>query len=448
MNSKTKTLTEGTPWRLILAFAMPVLLGMLLQQLYNTVDTIVVGNFAGEAALSAVGTTHPLVMFFLALANGFSAGAGVIVAQQFGREDYGSMRRTAACSISLLMLMGVLATGISLLICRPVLRGLMAASESFASLAVLYFQIYAAGLIFQFGYNIVAGVLRAVGDSRATLYFLVIASVVNILLDLLFVAVFHMGVAGAALATDLAQAGSMAAAFIYMYRKYEIFRFSMADFRMEKTLCARILTVGFPMALQQMIVSMGFSLLQRAVNGFGQAMTASFTVGQRLEVYMLMPASSLQITMATYTGQNIGADRMDRVRDGIRQTILMSFLGTLVLVVLVFIFVDPLINLFGISVDAAVYCRQHLRFTAGAMMIFCLYFPALGLFQGAGDGFAATMVATMALIMRVLSTYTLRGVPAFGYRIIWMNILFGFTAGILVTWIHYFRGTWKLKKRL
>ena len=293
-----KSLVQGVPWKIILAFAVPVLLGLLLQQLYNTVDTIIVGQFAGEAALAAVGTSHSLVMFFLALANGFSAGAGVIVAQQFGRGAEAEMRRTAAGSMSLMLLMGAAATVAALLAARPVLGGLMAASDSFLGLAVLYFRIYALGLIFQFGYNIVAAVLRGVGDSKATLYFLLIASAANILLDLLFVAVLDMGVAGAALATGLAQLGSMTAAFFYMFRKYEIFRFHLKDLRFDPDVWKNVMAVGFPMALQQMIVSMGFFLLQRAVNEFGQAMTASFTVGQRLEVYLLMPASALQITMA------------------------------------------------------------------------------------------------------------------------------------------------------
>ncbi|MBR2779607.1 MAG: MATE family efflux transporter [Firmicutes bacterium] len=445
---KEKSLIQGEPWKLILAFAVPVLLGQLLQQLYNTVDTIIVGQYAGEAALAAVGTSHSLVMFFLSLANGFSAGAGVIIAQQFGRGAYDEMRRTAAGSIGLMLFMGLAATVAAILAARPVLGGLMAASESFLAMAVMYFRIYALGLLFQFGYNIVAAVLRAVGDSKATLYFLLIASGANILLDLLFVAALNMSVAGAALATGIAQLGSMAAAFFYMFRKYEIFRFKRTDLHFDPAVWKSVLTVGFPMALQQMIVSMGFFLLQRAVNEFGQAMTASFTVGQRLEVYMLMPASSLQITMATYTGQNIGAGRMDRIRTGIRQTIGISFLGTAVLSLLAFVFSDPLIRLFSISEDAFFYCHQHLRFTAVAMLLFSLYFPVLGLFQGAGDAMAATLVATTALTMRVLSTYTLRNVPAFGYRIIWMNIMFGFTFAFLVTWIHYFRGSWKHKKRL
>ncbi len=445
---KENSLVQGVPWKIILAFAVPVLMGQLLQQLYNTVDTIVVGQFAGEAALAAVGTSHSLVMFFLSLANGFSAGAGVIIAQQFGRGSRDEMRRTAAGSIVLMMAMGALATLLAIAAARPVLGGLMAASDSFLEMAVLYFRVYALGLIFQFGYNIVAAVLRAVGDSKATLYFLIIASAANIVLDILFVAVLHMGVTGAALATGLAQLGSMTAAFIYMFRRYEIFRFKAEDLRFDRDVCVNVLSVGFPMALQQLIVSMGFFLLQRAVNEFGQAMTASFTVGQRLEVYLLMPASSLQITMATYTGQNTGAERMDRIRTGIRQTILMSFLATAVLTSLAIIFTDPLIRLFSISDEAFFYCHQHLRFTAAAMLVFSLYFPLLGLFQGAGDAFAATLVATLALTMRVLSTYTLRHVPAFGYRIIWMNIIFGFTAALTLSWVYFASGRWKNKKRL
>ena len=223
-------MTEGTPWKHIVRFAMPVLAGSLLQQLYNTVDAIVVGKFAGEAALSAVGTTGSFAFLFLALALGFSAGNGVVVAQQFGAGNEKEVRVNASTGILFLMMLGAAAAVIGIVLARPAYTLLVNVPESFLDLTLQYFRIYAVGLIFQYGYNIFSSILRAVGDSAATLYFLLISSVLNIVLDLAFVAGFHWGVAGAAAATDIAQAASFAAAYLYMTRKYPIFRFGLREY--------------------------------------------------------------------------------------------------------------------------------------------------------------------------------------------------------------------------
>ncbi|MCH5155862.1 MAG: polysaccharide biosynthesis C-terminal domain-containing protein, partial [Clostridiales bacterium] len=272
-----QVLLEGAPWKGILRFAFPVFLGLLLQQLYNTADTIIVGNFESEDAMAAVGATAVLTMVFLAFANGFSAGAGVIVAQLFGAKKDEEMRKNACTSILLMIGMGVLCTGIALLINRLVLQYVLNTPTDILDMAVVYFRIYALGLIFQFGYNIVAAVLRGVGDSRATMYFLLIAAVINIGLDILFVGVFHLGALGAALATDLSQVGCCVAAFIYMVKRYPIFRWKFKELTFDRKLAKNTLKVGFPMALQQFIVAIGLVFLQRAVNSYGKFMTASFT---------------------------------------------------------------------------------------------------------------------------------------------------------------------------
>ena len=292
-------MTEGTPWKHIVRFALPVLAGSLLQQLYNTVDAIVVGNFSGEASLSAVGTTGSLAFLFLAIAMGFSAGNGVVVAQHYGAGDEAQVRRNASTGILFLMVLGVIFAALGISVARPAFTYLMNVPESYLDLTLQYFRIYAFGLVFQYGYNIFSSILRAVGDSAATLYFLLIASVLNILLDLLFVAAFHWGVVGAAVATVIAQAASFVAAYVYMTRKYPIFRFKLSDYRWSAPHIRKTVTIGFPISLQLVIVSVGLTLIQRAVNGFGQAMTASFTVGNRIEMYLNLPCNAFQTTLAT-----------------------------------------------------------------------------------------------------------------------------------------------------
>ena len=438
-----KAMTEGAPWRLILRFVLPVLAGALLQQLYNTVDAIVVGNFSGEAALSAVGTTGSLTFMFLAVAMGLSAGNGVIVAQFYGAGDQKQVRNNAAAGILFLMLLGVGASLLGILVARPAFVYIVNVQESYMELTLIYFRIYAIGLVFQFGYNIFASVLRAVGDSAATLYFLLITSILNIVLDLIFVAWFHWGVAGAAAATVISQVVSFLAAYLYMTRKYPVFRFTFRDYRWDGKMIAATVRVGFPITLQMVVASMGMTLIQRAVNGFGQAMTASFTVGQRIEMYLNLPCSSFQTALATYTGQNIGARKLERVRIGVRQTMLITLLMASVISGVVWVLADQIIILFGLSDQAAEYCLQHLRAVAIFNIILNSYFPLFGVFQGANHSGVPAVVATGALSTRVLVTYLFRNGPLFGFRIIWWNGLFGFGVGFLIAWSYYLSGHWK-----
>ena len=436
-------MTEGKPWKHILRFALPILAGSLLQQLYNTVDTIIVGRYYGQDALSAVGTTVSFTFLFLAIALGFSSGNTVVVAQYYGAKDEKQVRTNASTGILLLMGMGLLAAVIGILVSRPAYTHLVAVPEELLEQTLVYFRVYAIGLIFQFGYNIFSGILRAVGDSAATLYFLLISSVLNIALDLLFVAVFRWGVMGAALATDIAQAGSFVAAYFYMTRKYPIFRFRLREFTWDFRSAARTITVGFPIAMQMIIASFGMTFIQRAVNSFGKEMTASYTVGQRIEMYLNLPCNAFQTTLATYAGQNIGANRLDRVKQGVRQTMLISLTMTLCISALVWIFVGGILSLFSLSNQAAVYCRAHLRTIALVNVILSLYIPLFGVFQAANHGAACTMVATGALSTRVLVTYLFRYSAFLGHRIIWWNGLFGFGMGFTITWSYYLSGRWQ-----
>lgn len=440
-----KTLTEGTPWKGILSFMMPVLLGLLLQQLYNTVDTIIVGNFAGELPLDAVGACGVLTMAFLALANGFSAGACILIAQLFGSGKEEDMRRQASSSLLVMLAMGVVATAVGIAISRFALEYILATPASLLSMADTYFKIYAAGLIFQFGYNIVAAILRGVGDSKATLYFLMVASAVNVVLDIVFVYNFKMGVAGAAIATDIAQAASCVAAFVYMMKKYPLFHWKWGEFTFERQLAKQTLKAGFPMALQQFIVSFGFVFIQRAVNSYGEAMTGSFTVAQKVETYMTLPASALMTTQGTFTGQNIGANRLDRIKIGAKHTVVISEIISVCILTVAFIFAKPIVTAFGLGPEAVAYCTSHVRFVALCLPLFASYFPLLGLFQGANNALFSTFVATGALTVRVATTYLFQGIPGVGYHMIWWNTLFGWGFSFIIAWTHFLRGKWQKK---
>lgn len=439
----TKSMTEGAPWKHIIKFAFPVFMGLLLQQLYNTVDTIVVGNFTGEAALSAVGTTTSFVFMMLAVATGFSAGNGVLVAQHFGAKNEKGVRENASTGILFLLTIGVVIGIFGAMIARPALKYFINVPDSFLDLAVQYFVIYSLGLVFQYGYNIFSAILRAVGDSAATLYFLLIASVLNIVLDVVFVAYFKWGVAGAAIATDISQAVSFVAAYIYMRKRYSIFRFKLSEYIWDNALIKDTIRIGLPISLQLIVVSLGLTLIQRAVNDFGQVMTASFTVGQRVEMYLNLPGHTFQTTLATYTGQNIGAKKIDRVKLGVKQTMIISLIITLIISFLVYTYAENIIAFFGLSDEAAVLCLQHLRAIAIINIVLSMYFPLFGLFQGTNHSAVPMAVALVALTLRVVSTYVFRYSPIFGQSIVWWNGIFGFGAGFLIMWTVYFSGMWQ-----
>ena len=436
----TKDLTRGTPWKLIVQFALPIMAGNLLQQLYNTADTIIVGNFNGQQALSAVGACASLTVLFTALAIGFSIGAGVLISQYFGASREQELRQYAATAIVLMLAMGLLMSLIGVCSARFLLARALGTPEALLPLTLLYFRIYAAGLVFQFGYNIAAALLRALGDSKATLYFLLVSSVLNVVLDLVFVAGFGMGVAGAAIATVLSQIASCD-----MHRRYALLRFSLRELRMDLKTARRILQVGAPMAIQQSIVSCGFLFLQRLVNYYGESMIASYTVASRMENILMIPIIGIQNTMATFAGQNMGAQRPDRVSKGLGQGVLVSLGMTLILCLAQIAGIPLIIRAFQLDAGAAAICRLHLFSSAVAIPIFAVYFPANGMCQGVGEGFHATFYALLALGLRVVFAYALHKTSLFGYTAIWWSQAMSWTITLVVCYVHFFRGKWKDK---
>ena len=441
----TKDLTRGTPWRLIVQFALPIMAGNLLQQLYNTADTIIVGNFNGQQALSAVGACASLTALFTALAIGFSIGAGVLISQYFGASREQELRQYAATAIVLMLAMGLLMSLIGVCSAGFLLARALGTPEALLPLTLLYFRIYAAGLVFQFGYNIAAALLRALGDSKATLYFLLVSSVLNVVLDLVFVAGLGMGVAGAAIATVISQIASCGIGFAYMHRRYALLRFSLRELRMGLKTAGRILQVGAPMAIQQSIVSCGFLFLQRLVNYYGESMIASYTVASRMENILMIPIIGIQNTMATFAGQNMGAHRPDRVSKGLGQGVLVSLGMTLILCLAQIAGIPLIIRAFQLDAGSAAICRLHLFSSAVAIPIFAVYFPANGMCQGVGEGFHATFYALLALGLRVVFAYALHKTSLFGYTAIWWSQAMSWTITLVVCYVHFFRGKWKDK---
>ena len=301
----------------------------------------------------------------------------------------------------------------------------------------LFFQVW------RFVYNIVAAVLRALGDSKATLYFLLVSSIANIILDIAFVAGLGMGVSGAAFATVIAQAMSAIVSVIYMYKKYEVLRFSIHNLIFSREKCMLALRMGIPTTLQQCAISGGNIVLQRLVNSFGVDFIAGYTVGTRLESYLVIPSLGFTAGLANFTGQNIGAGRLDRVKEGERKTLFMSFLFCLILVVLTLIFRVPLVSLFGVEGEALRMGISYLLLASPCFLLFSIYQAACGVLQGAGDVMWTMFFSLSSLVCRVIVAYAIA--PVTGYRSLPYAMLIAWIYVTLAAQFIYRRGKWKEK---
>lgn len=441
--TKKASMTSGTEWKLILLFTLPLMAGNLLQQLYNTVDGIIVGNFISENALAAVGTCSSLTMLFIALALGMSNGAAVVIAQLFGADRMTELRKAVSTALILFAVMGVVFSVLGVLLAGFLLSAVLNVQDYLLDGAVLYFRIYALGLLFQFLYNIVAAILRSLGDSRATLYFLLISSVCNILLDLLTILVLGWGIAGVAIATVVSQGLSAVVSLVYMFRFYPMLRFQKGEFSFDRSTCGLIVKMGIPTTLQQCVVSFGHMAIQRVINDFD--ITAGYTAATRIESFAVIPAQGFLMGMATFTGQNLGAKKPDRIIRALKQTLIMSFIVDALVIGILVPLAPNLIGLFGVVGDSTSVAVSYLRYCSCFLSIFCTYFCFNGVLQGAGDvGFTAFNTFT-GLVIKVAFVYLMAYLTPLGVAAIWFGNLVSWLYSLALSALRYRFGPWRKK---
>lgn len=442
------SMTQGAEWKHLLLFALPLMGGQALQQLYNTVDGVIVGNFVGDIALGAVGVCAPVTLLFISIAVGMCTGVSVVAAQCFGAGQLERMRQSASTSIIMLLAMGLFFSVVGVVFGRGFLGGLLGVGDWYIDEASLYFRIYAAGLIFQFAYNAFAALLRAVGDSKSTLYFLLISSVVNLVLDLVFVIVFHWGVAGAAIATVISQAASAIAALVYMMRKYPVFHFAKGEFHWHTGSAKLVLRLAAPSTLTQVVMSCGNLTLQRVVNHFGgiyAGLMSGATAGQRVESFISIPIFSFGTAMATFTGQNMGAGNLERVKKGRKMGLLMGLAVSVAISVLVLLLREPLISLFGVSEEGMRYGMLYLNIFCPGLFLFGLYIINNGILQGSGDAVYTAFILLTSFALRIILVYTLAYNTSLEYMAVWIMQPVGWLINASLSWGRYFQGGWKSK---
>ncbi|MDO4273566.1 MAG: MATE family efflux transporter [Eubacteriales bacterium] len=410
----TRSMTSGKPAKLILLFAIPLIVGNIFQQFYSMADTIIVGRTIGVNALAAVGCTGSISFFVLGFVMGFTSGLAIITAQRFGAQDEEGIKTSFATSLLLGAVVSVILMAAAVLCARPFLELLQTPAEIIddaAAYIIVIFWGIPASLLF----NLASNMMRALGDSRTPLYFLIFTCIVNIALDFVFILNFHMGVAGAGVATILSQLLSGILCMVFIMKKMPLLWVTKEHFHAGKAEIMRHLKIACPMAFQMSIIAIGALILQFALNGLGAVSVAAYTAAQKIDTIATMPVNSMGAAMSTYAAQNYGANKVDRIRKGVFQCILMSVSFSIVM---------GLVNIFAGSRLAAIFvgpgekevlslARTYLSINGTFYFILALLFIYRFTLQGLGKGLVPTIAGVMELVMRTVSALIL--VNAFGF---------------------------------
>lgn len=400
----TKDMTSGSPAKLIFGFAIPMFLGLLFQQFYSMVDTLIVGKFLGVNPLAGVGSTTSLNFMVLGFCMGVCNGFAIPVAQMFGAKEEHRLRRYVTNGAWLCIVFSIVMTLVVVAVCRPILV-LMQTPEEIFEYAYVYIVIVFWGIPCTFLYNILAAIIRSLGDSKTPVIFLAVSSGINIVLDLVFVLVFDMGVEGPAIATVLAQGVSGIICLWYMYRKFPVLHASREEWRPEFSYMGKLCYIGIPMGLQYSVTAIGTLVLQAAVNGLGAAVVAGVTVGQKINAFIQCPLEALGQTMAPYAGQNMGAEKYDRIGKGLKSAVGMGFAVSVLCFVLAIFFGKQLTMLFVDASETTIisYSYQFLLYCTGGYCLLTLVNTVRFTIQGMGFSVFAILSGIMEMIARILA---------------------------------------------
>ncbi|MBK9290103.1 MAG: MATE family efflux transporter [Bacteroidetes bacterium] len=439
-----RDLTAGKEGQLILRFTIPMLIGNVFQQLYNVVDSIVIGRYLGNEALAAVGASFPLIFTLISLVIGLTTGGTVIISQYFGAKNYPMVIRATHTTYIVLFWASILLMSLSWLLGGTVFR-LIDLPEEVIPQAVTYFNYYSAGYLFFFGFQGTSAILRGLGDSKTPLYFLMISTVVNIVLDLLFVAVFGWGIEGVAVATIIAQAGAFFTLVLYLNRRNELLKFNPLQMRFDRAVFLRSVQIGLPTGFQQTFVALGMLALYKVVNMFGTTVIAAYAVAMRIDSFASLPAMNFSAALSSFVGQNIGAGQFERVRRGLSATLRMTTIYSLSVTVIAWLFSAPIMRMFTSDEAVVAIGRDYLHIVSIFYVLFSAMFVLNGMLRGAGDTLIPMFVTLFSLwAVRVPVSFVLA--KHFGPVGIWWGIPIAWGLGAIFSYIYYRTGRWKTKR--
>ena len=420
-NKNTLLMTQGNIWKLLITFSIPLIIGNLLQQMYNTADSIIVGNFVGSNGLAAVGSGTALINLIIAFAQGASVGAGVVVSQYIGADKKDKIKISVHTSICISIILGLILSLLGIF-ASPSLLIMMKTPKVVLKSSILYLQIYCGGLIFNVIYNMATGILNAAGNSKKPLVYLAIASFTNIILDLLFIKIFNLGVMGAAIATDISQAISCILAIGYLLKVKSDYKLYIKDLKINKETAVKIIKIGLPTAIQNMVISFSNVLVQSSVNAYGATAMAGYASYLKIDGFNILPVLSISMAVTTFTGQNVGANRLDRVKKGMYSSLIMVLVYTVFIGAVLLIFSHQVLGLFTHSAQVIMYGQL-------AMKYFCPYYFLLGILnvlagtvRGAGKGIPPMIILLFSMCI---------------FRILWIKIALPFYSSIDGVFILY-----------
>lgn len=413
-NKTTVLMTEGNIWKLLIVFALPLILGNLLQQMYNTADSIIVGNYIGSNGLAAVGSGSSLLMLIISFSQGAAVGAGVIVSQSIGAKRSDIIKKSVHTAMCISVILGLVLSVIGVIFSSQLIEW-MRTPEDVLEDSISYFRLYCVGLIFNVIYNMATGILNAAGNSKKPLQYLAIASVTNIVLDLVFIKVFKMGIEGAAIATDISQALSGVLAVGYLLRVKSDYKINIKELKIDKAIAKEIIRIGLPTAIQNAVISFSNVLVQSSVNDYGSIAMAGYTAYLKIDGFNILPVLSISMAVTTFTGQNVGAKNLKRVKKGMYDALIMCTIYTVLTGVFLLSLSHQILSLF--TNDSAVIEYGQL-----AMKYFCPFYFLLGILntlagtvRGAGKGVPPMLILLFSMCI---------------FRIFWIKLALPFFSTI------------------
>ena len=446
-----KDMTQGAPWKRIMEFAVPMLLGNLAQQLYNTADSIVVGKYVGDNALAAVGSAMPILNLLLALFVGVSTGAGILVSQYFGAKDRENLTKSIGNCLALSMVATVIIMIVGPLVTMPFLK-LLGTPESIIYWCSSYLRIYFFGIVGFFFYNMLAGILRGLGDSVSALLFLIVAAALNVGLDILFVAKFNMGVAGVSLATVVSQGISAILCFIKLKKMGDLFDLGLHTVKLEKTMSMRILKLGIPSGITQAIMATAGMVVLNLTNAMGETVIACNVVVMRVDGFAMLPNLTFGQAMSVYTGQNVGARKPERVKQGVRQGSLLALAFSATITVILLFFGKYLFDLFTDTPSLIDLANSMIRIMAVGYVCVSVTQVLGGVMRGAGDTMTPMWISLISTIaIRIPVAYGIayltrsEAYPVGHPGALFGSLMISWTLGMVITLVIFSLGRWKRK---
>ena len=439
-----KDLSYGNEGKLILKFAIPMLLGNIFQQMYNVVDSVIVGKFIGKSALAAVGTSFPIIFMLISFVIGITMGFTVVVSQNFGAKDMGNVKKTINTLYIFLFFASLVISLLGITFSKMIFR-MIDLPEEVIPQAAIFLNIYFAGLIFLFGFNGVSAILRGLGDSKTPLYFLIISVVVNIILDIIFIVVFHWGVAAVAVATVISEAGAFLTLILYLNRTHKVVKLSFHDFSFSKRIFSQCMKIGLPTGFQQTFVAMSMLALYGIVNKFGIDTNAAYSVASRIDSFAGMPAMSFAVALSTFVGQNLGTNKPERVKAGFRATLLMTSVISVAVSIVAVLFGKYLMLMFTNDMNVVEIGQNYFIIVGAFYILFSTMFIIGSVMRGAGDTLIPMFITLFTLwLIRIPLAYLLSQPHWMGVSGIWWSIPIGWMIGMCLSYLYYLSGRWKL----